>query len=178
MTVNSNIVSRFLDTVGDGTGTNSAIADSSGAPVSFKIKPGPDEVYFITRLIVTVEDAGGGSAAEYGNLGGALANGVQVRHSNGDGVVEWLTDPAYPVRTNATWGSYCYDVSMKTWGAGNDLLLVRWTFEKAGHPMILADGDGDFLEVVVNDDLTGLVDHRFLAQGIRQPVTSGTRVRP
>lgn len=60
---------------------------------------------------------------------------------------------------------FCYDVELKSWGAGNEVLLVRYTFLKSGQFVRLVGDNNERLEVVLNDNLTGLIDHSFLIQG-------------
>lgn len=164
--------SRYADTDGDGSGTKNANGDYSGGEEIFYIQPPADESFYVSRLIVSIEDASGFSAAEYGNLAAALSTGVEVRVQDDAGTIIDLTD-ALPVKTNAGWGALCYDVDLKTWGQGNELLVVRWTFSKSGQFIKLNGDDGERLEIVLNDDLDGLVGHRFLLQGYRVDNTPG-----
>jgi hypothetical protein len=155
-------ISQYMDTTGDGTGTYEANGDYSGAAEEFLyVAARPVEIH---RMVVTIEDTVGMQAEEYGNLGAALTNGVvvEIRDEN-DNVLVVLTGQD-PVHTNAEWGSHCYDVDLKTWGSGDELLLVRWTFEKKGEPVQLDTGQK--LVVRLNDNFTGLLQHRFFAQGI------------
>lgn len=159
------IFSRYLDTNGIGTGTKNANGDYSTVSDIFYIQPPAGTQYEINRMIVEIEDTAGFQAEEYGNLGAALTNGITVREQNGDGTVIDLTD-GIPIKTNAGWGALCYDVDLKTWGAGDEVLLVRWTFATAGNPLFLNGDSLDRLEVILNDNFTGLVEHYFLVQGI------------
>jgi len=161
------IFSRYLDTVGDGSGTKSATGDYSAVQGIFRIAPAAGVIYRVTRMIIHIGDTSGFTAAEYGNLGAALGNGVQVRTHNGAATIIDLTDNV-PVTTNAEWGNSCYDVDLKTWGAGDESLLVRWTFSKAGQDIRL-DGDAtEELQVLLDDDLQGLLDHHFVVQGYQE----------
>lgn len=155
---------RFLDTVGDGTGTINGNLDYSGAAADLKyIAPGPG--VNVARMIITVEDATGMRAERYGSLGAALTNGIKLIHLNVDGTDRHDLTNGLPIKTNAQWGAYCYDVELKEWGAGNEFLLVRWTFEKAGSGIHLHPNEA--LAVRLNDDLRGLVNHNFQIQGER-----------
>ncbi len=155
---------RFLDINGDGTGTDNAIGNYSGAEEIFYIQPPAGTVYRIARMIVNIEDGPTMRAEHYGALGTALAVGVVLRVSDDSGVIMDITDDI-PVTTNAQWAAMCFDIDLKEWGAGDELLAVRWTFTKAGQ-FIRLDGDNnERLEIVLNDDLTGLVAHRFFIQG-------------
>jgi hypothetical protein len=161
-------VYRYLDTNGDGTGTKNANVNGSVTPVVFKISPPSAGKIVLARLIVEVRDTGVFSAEKYGNLA-TLTNGMQVGFVD-DSTGELVTDytDGLPVKYNAGWGGLCYDVSLKTWGVGDEVLLVRWTFERAGISPILAPG-GDAFGVRVRDDLTGLVEHYFHVQGYSKP---------
>ena len=152
---------RYLDTDGDGTGTKNANVDGSDPAVEFKITA--TEAISLHRMMVKVEDGGSLSAGTYGALA-ALSTGVTVKFTDAGGDITDLTD-GLPIKTNAAWGQLCYDVVFHTFGAGNNFLLVRWTFSKSGKPLILETGDK--LSVFVNDDLTGLVSHHFQVQGIK-----------
>lgn len=157
-------LSRFLDLDGDGTGTKNAIGDYSTADTLY-IQPAAGTVYRIERMLVSIEDGVGMRAERYGGLAAALTNGVTVRVADDSGTILDLTD-GLPIKSNAGWGSYCYDVDIKAWGAGNELLLVRWTFAKAGVPLRLDGDNNERLEVILNDDMTGLVSHYFMVQGL------------
>ena len=154
-------IARFLDTVGDQSGTFTATGDYSSTETEFKAVPAAGQTMFIEELLVTVEDAGTFRAEHYGALGAALTNGIHVRKRDASGTIVQLTC-VDPVQGNAGWGIHAFDVDVKTWGAGNSLLLVRWRFPA---PLRL-DGDaGQYVAVVLNDDFSGLVDHRFKVQG-------------
>ena len=164
MAISRQMFSRFLDTVGDGSGTTNAVGNYSGGEEVFFIAPAITENFEVSRMIVSAEDTTGFQAQEYGNLGSALGTGIVVRVSDADGVKFILTEE--PVTTNANWGTYCFDADVKSWGSGNELLLARWTFALSGTPVRL--NPGDKLEVVLNDDFSGLISHRFLTQGVTQ----------
>jgi len=59
------------------------------------------------------------------------------------------------------------DVEVDT-APADDARYVRWTIEKAGHPLLLRDGEG--ICMVIQDDLTGMGDFRILVQGVLLPV--------
>lgn len=161
-----NHISQYLDTNGDGTGTK----DSGGvnhalAAEIYYLQPPVGTVYFIGRMIVSMEDTAGMSATDYGNITSGLTNGVIVRVSDSSGVKFNLTDSDFPVKANAEWANYCYDADVKTWSTGAEIFVSRWTFTKSG-PYIVLNGDKEEkIEVVLNDDFSGLDSHKFLVQG-------------
>ena len=132
------LIFQFCDTLGTGLGTIDATGDYSDDP-----GVGNTDFFFtasarciIARMIVSVGDTGGMRAEEYGDIGAALTNGVLVHLHDADDVVTFDLTGQETVKTNAEWGAYCYDVDVKSWGAGNDLLVARWTFEKTAAHLI------------------------------------------
>jgi hypothetical protein len=148
-------------------GVINAVQDYSAAGsgvTRFWIAPGAGETYYVNRMLIQIEDAGtpGWSAAEYGSTT-ALTSGVVIQAQEGGTMVN-ITG-AQPVKTNGGWGAHCFDIDHVNFGTGNEFLNVRWTFGKSGRPLKLVGDNGDFLEVLCGDDLTGLVGHRFVIQG-------------
>ena len=161
--MNAILLSRYLDTNGDGTGTKNANGNYAGAVEEFYIEAQAGESLTLTSMLVAIEDTGGGTVQEYGNIGSALTNGIAVTVENEHGTVLMDLTDAVPVTTNAHWAQLCYDVNWLDKGSGNDMIAVRWTFAKSGQPIKLEEGQR--LIVSVNDNLTGLVSHYFLVQG-------------
>ena len=154
--------SRWLDTVGDGSGVKVANGDYSGSVQKFSLIPGQGEIFRVARMIVTIQDSTF-AAAKYGNMT-ALTNGVRLVSSvEGEEVIDAMD--GIPVKTNAGWGAMCYDASVKAWGVGDEFLLVRWTFERTGSIIRLVGNKDESLDVILNDDFSALADHRFLVQG-------------
>ncbi len=157
---------RYLDTVGDGSGSKNAngAGYSVGSPGIFKIQPPAGQVISLERMIVQIEDDGVPNAEKYGALA-ALTNGILVRIANDAGTIVELTD-GLPIKSNSHWARLCYDVSFTGFASGNDFVDVRWTFAKSGRPVVLGDtGDNERLEVVCQDALDGLIGHTFKVQG-------------
>lgn len=156
---------EFLTEAGDGTGAIDAIGNYATPTKWFYKNSSADEVDDIHRMIVTVADSGGFDTGRYGN-GLILTNGIKIFHYAADGttIIEDLTH-TNAIEINVDWGSYCYDISYNAWGTGDNVLLVRWTFANAGQPIRLAPGEE--LAIVLQDDFTGLSEHRFHIQGYR-----------
>lgn len=167
------VFSRFLDTDGDGGGTKDMAADYSDDPGAgieeFLIQPPAGTIFAVHRLIISAQDADNFKAGGYGGAAGnALANGMELKVLTGvDTVAIDLTD-GDPVKTNAAWGKFCYDVDLKAFGSGSteELLVARWTFTRSGRPIILNGDNSDRLVMTVNDDLSALTNHQALVQGV------------
>lgn len=158
------IVYRFLDTVGDGTGTKNANGDYS-TPDRFLISPSGDVGYFLNRMIVDIEDTAGIQQNEYGNLGVALTNGINIRIRDASDAVQLDLLDGVPIKTNDGWGRQCYDVVLQSWDTTpvNESVHVRWTFAAAGQPLYIPAGWSFNVELA--DNLTGLIAHYFQVQG-------------
>ena len=154
---------QFLSTNGDGSGDINANGDYSVTPGEFYISPPPYHKAVLERMILEIEDTNGFASTDYGNITGALPNGVRIQALKG-GVVQCEYDGGQPITTNAGWSTIMYDVDVKTWGPGNELLVGRFTFAKSGSPCIL-NGPDWRLRALLNDNLTGLVAHKFMVQG-------------
>lgn len=159
-----NMIFRFLDTNGNGTGTKNAIGDYS-TPTDFYIAAGASENLEIERMIVHIRDAAPLSAEKYGGLA-ELTNGIEVKVKESDDTVLLDMTDNTPIKSNAAWGRLCYDEDDSGYGSGDDFIKVRWTFAKSGSPVYLKYTDK--LVVTISDDLTGLVAHTFMVQGKRR----------
>ena len=155
---------RFVDSVGDGTGSKTMNVDGSVTPQVFKLAPLAGQRLRLERGIFFLEDAGNFTAAGFG-AGAALATGVsiEVREASDDSVRVDLTSGVL-IKGNAGFSRYCHDVNYFQFGAGDNFLSARWTWSKAGAPLPIG-GDG-YLAVTISDDLTGLVDFTLAVQGV------------
>lgn len=158
------LFSRYADTNGNGTGTKQATGDYSAATEIFYLQPAAGEIFHVTRLLVYIEDAGPFNMDNYGGLAGALANGITVRIQDDSGTILDLTD-GIPIDHNGAWSRVCYDADPINYGSGNDAVAARWTFERSGVPVRLVGDNNERLEIVLNDNFTGLAEHTFLFQG-------------
>lgn len=157
---------RYLDTNGDGTGTKEANGDHSSAEEILFYQPPINSLIEIHRLIIFMEDATGMRWDRYGSLAGGLTTGIVVRVSDDSGVQLDLTD-GLPVKTNGHWRRSFFDGTISARGGGNDVFAARWSLFKSGEPVTLRCNHlHQRLEVVLNDNLTGLVSHTFQAQCI------------
>lgn len=120
------------------------------------------EPCILKRMIIYLQDTGSIDAGGYGN-GPALTNGISVKivESDDTPVLDFL--PQGNVLTNGDWVSICYDGDVKSWGVGDEVLPIRWTFKRDNSGLILSGGRK--LVVTANDDLTVLVRHQFLIRG-------------
>lgn len=165
---------RYLDTVGDGSGTKNAIGNYSGGEQRFKLIPPANDnfAWYCRRMIVLIEDVGQFEASGYGSDSAALTNGISLFHRR-DGVdIEDFMD-GVPVVANAQWGQLCFDIAYNEFGTGlaSNFLSVRYTFGRSGAPIGLFPKKTDSLELVLNDDFSILQAHTFFIQGFKDGPT-------
>jgi hypothetical protein len=144
-----------------------ASSDYSSSAADFFIEApanGQDR-YVLHRIIVYLRDTGSIDAAGFG-AGSALTNGILLRVIDGNASPETvlldLTDGA-PIRINGHWSRHCYDTQVATWGTGDEILSARWTFAKAGSPLVLEPGHK--LVATMRDNLSVLVEFTLAVQG-------------
>ncbi|MCP3856948.1 MAG: hypothetical protein GY698_19805 [Actinomycetia bacterium] len=138
----------------------SADVNGSGTPVTFSYTVPVDEQMDIERMLVFLQDSGSFDAAKYGNSI-TMTAGIEVEANAVD-----LLD-GVDIKTNADWAAMCFDFAHLTMGTGDEAGSVRWTFGKTGVPLRLSAGE--VFSITINDNLTGLVDHRFNIQGTVVP---------
>jgi hypothetical protein len=151
-----------------GDGTNQA-ANVNGASTAVKLWSGPADgkIWHIERMIILVEDNAVFNAQNYGGVA-TLANGVTVQRKSGGatGTVEQDLLDGTTVKSGVGWAAHCYDYTYHQHGSGDNFFVVRWTFGKSGKPLKLDGGNTDVLVATINDDLSTLVAHHFIIQGV------------
>lgn len=151
---------------GDGT-NNEANVNGVITPVPFYAGPTVGKRWTVSRLIIMVEDNAIFTPETYGGVG-TLANGVEIALWQ-DGVAGTRKHDLLdgdPVNGIAHYSELCYDVSYQDFGSGNNFATARWTFTASGGALLLDNKDGEIFVVTINDDLTALVKHNFMIQGL------------
>jgi hypothetical protein len=145
-----------------GTTVNLAV-DGSVTTQSFQIGPvgpGSTQVVDITRIMGHILDS---TAMDDGKFGGipALTNGVVLRHNNS------VIQNIWNVKTNADLALLCYDFRYSDKAPGGQFgLNFRNTYAgQHAHGVVIELDPGDYLEILIQDDLTGLDEFRMMAQG-------------
>jgi hypothetical protein len=154
---------RYLDSVGDGTGWYNAITDNSGVSQPLLIAPPAGKGYRLFRIMPHIRDTGGFDADKYGN-NVVLVNGIGLE-AQVQGQAFTIHDRE-TIKTNAQWGQLAgVDVNHLDFGVGDESLLVRFTFAKAGNDLDLNGNLGDYLRIILNDNFSDLNAHTFHVQG-------------
>jgi len=116
--------------------------------------------YDITRFMLSIETATAPQLPEFGDLS-ALTHGLVLRRNDSQ------TRNYWNIKSNLEFGLHAYDIQLlSAVGPGADGILMRYTFAGADkHGVTVRLGAGDTLELLIQDDLTGLSKFRALAEG-------------
>ena len=158
------LLMRFLDTVGDGTGTKQSNVNGSVTPVVYRIQPsGAYGRMWIHTLTLTIEDTGSFNSDGYGS-GAALTNGITLKlFDNNDNAILDILD-GFTAKTNNNWTRITFDSDHTVKGTGPEHQSVRIRFLDNGAPLFL--DTKHYLGMTIADDLTGLDGHLMYCQGI------------
>ena len=146
----------------DGTGPKSMKVDGATINIPFRLVSDGTRMT-ITRLLVTISD----TAIQFGKFGGipALTNGLTVKAHDVDGAVLMDFLDGGSIKSNCEWASLAgMDLHR---GDIGDHFSVRWTLEKAGDQLHLEKGQ--YLEILVRDDLSAIDSMSVMAQGFYNP---------
>jgi len=156
------MISEFLKL----DGSSDAVIDGSASAKEFSVAAvGGD--YILSHMIVFVRDRGIFSPEKYGALD-ELAKGLRVEIRDENNIFRQDLLDGLTIKSNADWGRYCgVNVERKAWGVGlgDEILIARWSFYESGKYLELLHGWR--LQVIVQDDMTELIEHRFSVQGHR-----------
>ncbi len=155
----SNDESRFLDTIGDGSGTKEFNGDYSTVSAKALIKPTKDFL-FVNRLIAFISDSGSVDSGMYGN-NITLANGIEIKHEKQDGTLIKDITEGIAIMTNADYGRFGFNLSDVSFGSGLTYVHLVLSFNKNGAPLLLKNDEQ--LAVYFNDNFSRLVSHTFRA---------------
>ena len=144
--------------------TNSNMAvDGSVTPVSFFIQPpltGDKNVFQMTRFLIQMTHAGVPDDGKFGGIP-QLTKGVIIRIKKSN-----VFQTASIWRDNGDLKTDMYNVDYSDKApAGEYGTNGRWTVTESGAILEIDGSTGDFLEVIIQDDLTGLSLFEVKSQG-------------
>ena len=154
----------------DGEGTvaaRDAIADYSGTAVEFKVDVPSDEIWEFVRMTISIASSGAFNADKYGGLT-ALTNGVRILVKNSDGSTKYALDGGAGIIQNADWTQQCFDQDDINIQGTDYFRCWRYTFLRdLDQPMKVDGSAGEYFALLMQDDLSSLLRHRFLIRGNR-----------
>lgn len=153
-------VSRSLTIDGTPTGADAITGTyTPGAPGLFFYTVPANSRLFLSRALIYIRDGGGMNWGQYGAVA-ALANGTIIRAKDPSGAIVLQSAP---FKSNGDWARVSYDVAILNDGAGEAVFSCAWSLASAGSPIEFQPGSR--IEVVAQDTLTGLSDHRISING-------------
>jgi hypothetical protein len=125
--------------------------------------PGIISAYDITRLMLTMETTLLPEFPMWGDIAAGLTNGLVLRKVYGDGTYQNIGN----VKSNSELANFCYDMEIiEAAKFGINGVRARVTFagqEKMGVTIRLNEGED--LQIIVQDNLSTLLNFRVTAQG-------------
>jgi len=111
--------------------------DGSSTPVDFYRGPASGKIWYVSRLLLMMEDTSM-DHTKFGGIPGGITNGLDFKVTE-DGVERSLVQ--HSIKENAEFHHICYDVQITS--AVTDVLTVRWTFAKSGTWIRLTGSQSD-----------------------------------
>jgi hypothetical protein len=138
----------------------STTAGTLATPISHKCQPESGAIWDLERIILSMTHSSAAADDTFGNLA-ALTNGVLIR-ANVSG--QFLTFTNWKTNRDIRLDMYDVDYTDK---AGPSLFGThgRGSFNRIGITVKLIGDNGDYLEALVQDDLTGLSSFLINGQG-------------
>jgi len=122
--------------------------DGSVTPISFRIQPPAERIWNIERIIIGMKTEGEPDDSTFGDIA-SLTNGVIVRE-----VINGSIRTLAQWRDNSDIAQDMFDVTFTSASRlGQYGVRGRWTFTKFSHEVILNGNNGDYIEVIIQDDL-------------------------
>jgi hypothetical protein len=146
---------RFMDSVGDGTGSIDMAVDGSITPVFYKYTVPAGYIAHMQRIIISVVSSSKSTSGGFGDQP-ALTNGLTfyVLDELGDILVDRATQ--LPIKKTTDLQAYCHDLILSAFGIGEEQITSRYTFARDGSDIRLDEGQSYAWRV--NDDLTSIAN--------------------
>lgn len=117
----------------------------------------------INRALLYYKDGGTWTEVKFGSLT-ALTNGLLLAvHRNGAVILDLLD--GFPIKNNGDLSRVCYDNDIRSIGSGEAYQPARYTFGKAGQPLLLRKNDS--IVMTVQDDIQLITEMYVMVQGYK-----------
>lgn len=164
----ADLISRHLDSVGDGSGIKDAIGDYSATPIVFRIENySSDMDMALSTLDLYIQGEEEFLPTNYGGVD-ELENGISVIVRKTSTDVD-LTN-GEPIIHTCCLCRLFHEVQYSMTGSwepgaplGKNWISATWKFKRHGVELVLSEGES--LEVMLSDNFIGLDAHRFMVYG-------------
>lgn len=149
-------IGYFYDYVLNG-GSKALNVNGSSTPVVFTAGPGASEIWYVTQMIIFIQDGGSLDATDYGGIPTGITNGLLLEHSRNS-----VNHQIGNLQNNIDIAMLFSDASFVGTSNGflNDANLYVGPF-KIEPEITLIGSTSDKLRVTVRDNLTPLTRHRI-----------------
>jgi hypothetical protein len=163
-------VRPITDTGSNGPGaTFNMNGDYSAAPTDFWIQPPSNEAYYLTRFQFQISISSTPSRLEYGSIP-ALTNGILV-FEEFNGNRHTINPGELPIKDNTDIILLSGSPRKSDFGGVNDIYVFDFELGETQFEGLQLNGStNDKFGLTLNDDLTGIVDHRLVIKGIFKKV--------
>lgn len=145
-------------------GSNNFVGNLSGASSTAFIQPPSGSQWTILGVHHELIDTTKFAVLKFGGRD-ALVNGIFMRITSGSGA-SLIFENSARIYDNASLGRTATKVEHMNFGTDGEAILSEWKFEELFGAPIVLDGDkAERLEVLLNDDFTGLDENYFIAHG-------------
>ena len=141
----------------------SSIVGTIASPISYRVIPSSGLVWHIERFVIEMVHSSAGDTGLFGNLT-ALANGCVLRKYNGiDGTFSTFDVWQSNADIYLDFGDIHFET--RSGGGGSYATIGFGSFEAIGVTVKLDASIGDYMEILIQDDITALTSFRMRAQG-------------
>lgn len=142
-------------------GATKSLAVDGTTPVEYSYKATVPTL--LNRALIYYKDGGTWTEVKFGSLA-ALTNGLKFEvHRNGTVILD-LFDGVL-VKNNGDMSRVCYDNEIRSVGSGEAYQPARYTFGKAGQPLLLRRNDS--VVMTVQDDIQLITEMYVMVQGYK-----------
>jgi len=170
------IISIATNTLTIDAGVDTALPDGSqidqktfnmavdgSTPQVFAMHPSGTEIIHITRMLIEIVHSAAGDDSKFGGIA-ALTNGIHVRKNVNNGE-SYETLAIWKANKDLKEDMYDVTYGAKAGGGANST-TGRWSLRTGSGAIISLDAsNNEFIECVIQDDLTDLTDFQIKMQG-------------
>jgi len=142
------------------------VSGTLASPESFKVVPPSDEVWHLAEMLIEMTHGTAGDNGLFGDLS-ALTNGVVLRKYDG-ATSSYFTFAIWKTNSDIVLDMYNIVYAARSGGGGSYGTNAKASFKNTGAIVYLNGVAGDYLEILVQDDLTGLDSFRIKVQGHKE----------
>lgn len=146
-------------------GNDNLAVDGSVTPISYKLQPESNQIMRVVSWSIYIQDEKGFTITEFASMDTVLANGLEIKANINNNYENIL---GFNLCSNSCIMSVTYDLKLEDFGGSgtDDVLMAKWNLADSCGQMLRLDGSqGEFLEIIVNDDLTSISNIYVTTQG-------------